>query len=199
MVTTNDQGLADRLRLSRSHGITRDADDFVLRSLSLDAGGQANPWAYEMQELGYNYRLPDVLCALGISQLGKLDRFGARRRALAARYRERLAPLAPLVRAVESPAGCDAALHLFVALIDFEAAGLSRKSVMDGLRERGIGTQVHYIPVHRQPYYRDRYGELDLPGADAYYGRCLSLPMFAGMADSDVDRVVEALTAVLGV
>lgn len=195
MTTTNDDALAWRLRGLRSHGITRDPTQFRLPAQSFDGLGAANPWAYEMQDLGYNYRLPDVLCALGISQLAKLDRFVTRRRALAERYRALLAPL-PL-RAVATPVG-DPALHLFVVLIDFEAVGVTRKSVMEALHARGIGSQVHYIPVHRQPYYRDRYGEIDLPGADAWYDRCLSLPLHAGMADGDVDRVVDALRDVLG-
>ena len=106
--------------------------------------------------------------------------------------------LAPVVSLVATPQGADPALHLMVALIDFKAVGLSRKQVMDGLAARGIGSQVHYIPVHRQPYYQDRYGLIDLPGADAFYSRCLSLPLFAGMDDSDPERVVSALRAVLG-
>lgn len=193
MVTTNDERLAERLRLFRSHGIVRDPGQFR------DPPAAPEPWLYEMQALGYNYRLPDLLCALGISQLAKLPRFATRRRALAIRYWSLLARLSPVVRAVAPPPGCDPALHLFIVLIDFAAAGLTRAEVMAGLASRGIGSQVHYIPVHRQPYYRSRYGEIDLPGADAYYERCLSLPLFPGMADSDPDRVVEGLKAVLGV
>jgi UDP-4-amino-4,6-dideoxy-N-acetyl-beta-L-altrosamine transaminase len=192
MVTTNDERLAERLRLFRSHGIVRDPGQFR------DPPAAPEPWLYEMQALGYNYRLPDLLCALGISQLAKLPRFATRRRALAIRYWSLLARLSPVVRAVAPPPGCDPALHLFIVLIDFVAAGLTRAEVMAGLASRGIGSQVHYIPVHRQPYYRDRYGDLDLPGADAYYARCLSLPLYPGMADSDPDRVVEALAEVLG-
>jgi len=161
-------------------------------------GGGANPWFYEMQNLGFNYRLPDVNCALGLSQLAKLERFVAVRRALTSRYRALLAPLGPVVRAVEARPGSNPALHLFIVLIDFEAAGLTRKAVMDALKARGIGTQVHYIPVPHQPYYRARYGEPALPGADAYYARCLSLPLFAGMEAGDVDRVAGALIEVLG-
>ena len=197
MVTTNDAALAQRLALFRSHGITRDPPAFTAPELSLDAAGAANPWAYEMQGLGFNYRLPDVLCALGLSQLAKLDRFTARRRALAARYRALMAPLAPIGRLQPAPAYADPALHLMVALIDFERLGRGRKAVMEALRARGIGSQVHYIPVHRQPYYRERCAAIDLPGADAYYASCLSLPLFAGMDDGDVDRVVEAVRAVV--
>jgi len=192
MVTTNDPRLAERLRLLRSHGIVRDPALFV------DPPPQAEPWLYEMQALGYNYRLPDLLCALGMSQLAKLPRFARRRRELTIRYWSLLARLSPVVRAVAPPPACDPALHLFIVLIDFAAAGLSRAEVMAALAARGIGSQVHYIPVHRQPYYRERYGDLDLPGADAYYARCLSLPLYPGMTDDDPDRVVEALSEVLG-
>ena len=179
MVTTGDAGLAARLRTLRSHGMIR------------PEGGE--PWWYEMPEIGFNYRLPDVLCALGLSQLAKLPRFIERRRALARRYESALAPLAPLVRPAESPAWSDPALHLMTVLIDFAAAGRSRTGVMEALKARGVGSQVHYIPVHRQPYYRQRYGLLDLPGAEAWYDRCLSLPLYPAMEDGDVRRVVDAL------
>jgi UDP-4-amino-4,6-dideoxy-N-acetyl-beta-L-altrosamine transaminase len=185
MVTTNDAGLAERLRVMRSHGMVRPEG--------------SDPWWYEMPEPGFNYRLPDILCALGLSQLGKLPRFAARRRTLAARYQAAFAPLAPLVRAAARPDWSDPVLHLMVALIDFEAAGKTRREVVDALKARGVGSQVHYIPVHRQPYYASRYGALDLPGAEAWYARCLSLPLYPGMADEDVDRVVAALAEVLGI
>ncbi len=184
MVTTNDGRLAERLRTLRSHGMVRPDG--------------ADPWIYEMPEPGFNYRLPDILCALGLSQLAKLDRFAARRRSLAARYAEALKPLAPLVRPAVRPDWSDPVLHLMVALIDFEATGKTRRQVVDELRARGIGTQVHYIPVHTQPYYRDRYGPIDLPGAQEWYRTCLSLPLYPGMADEDVDRVILALSGVLG-
>ncbi|WP_340644494.1 UDP-4-amino-4,6-dideoxy-N-acetyl-beta-L-altrosamine transaminase [Phenylobacterium sp.] len=183
MVTTNDDALAQRLKTLRSHGMMRPAE--------------ADPWIYEMAEPGFNYRLPDILCALGLSQLAKLDRFAARRRALAARYLEALKPLAPLVTPAARPDWSDPVLHLMVALIDFPATGKTRRQVVDGLKARGVGTQVHYIPVHSQPYYRERYGPLSLPGAQAWYETCLSLPFYPGMADEDVDRVVAGLKATL--
>lgn len=197
MVTTNDGSLAERMRRLRSHGMIRHPAALRDRALGFDADGVANPWYYEMEELGLNYRLPDILCALGLSQLARLDRFVARRRDLAAQYDRALASLAPHVRPVPPVADCNPALHLYAVLIDFAAVGRSRRRVMEGLRARGVGTQVHYIPVHRQPYYRERYGLLDLPGADAYYERELSLPLFPGMRDEDVVRVVESLEAVL--
>jgi UDP-4-amino-4,6-dideoxy-N-acetyl-beta-L-altrosamine transaminase len=196
-VTTRAPKLAERLRLFRSHAITRDPARFTDVEAAFDEG-VANPWWYEQQDLAPNYRLPDLLCALGLSQLHKLDRFVARRRTLASLYREALAPLAPVVRAVEARPGDHPALHLFQVLIDFDAVGLSRRKVMEQLKARGVGTQVHYIPVHRQPYYRDRYGPLTLPGADAFYAACLSLPLYPRMADSDPARVAAALAAVVG-
>ncbi|HZZ89942.1 MAG TPA: DegT/DnrJ/EryC1/StrS family aminotransferase, partial [Caulobacteraceae bacterium] len=185
MVTTEDPLLAERMRTLRSHGMQR------------PAGGE--PWWYEMPEPGFNYRLPDILCALGLSQLAKLPRFVERRRELARRYEAALAPLGPRVRAAAHPAGSDPALHLMTALIDFGAAGVTRAEATAALKARGVGSQVHYIPVHRQPYYAERYGIADLPGADAWYARCLSLPLYPAMADTDVDRVVAALGEVLGV
>lgn len=184
MITTNDPAISARLKVLRSHGMVRPEG--------------CEPWWYEMPEPGFNYRLPDILCALGLSQLKKLPRFAARRRALGAAYAEALAPLAPVVRIADQPAWSDPVLHLMVALIDFEAAGRSRREVVEGLKARGVGTQVHYIPVHRQPYYRKLYGELDLPGAEAWYARCLSLPLYPGMEDGDVATVAAALKDVLG-
>ncbi len=151
-----------------------------------------------MPQIGFNYRLPDVLCALGLSQLAKLPRLIESRRSLARRYEIALAPLAPLVRIAARPAWSDPALHLMCVLIDFETAGQTRAEVVAALKARGVGSQVHYIPVHRQPYYAARYGALDLPGADAWYARCLSLPLYPTMADADVDRVAAALQEVLG-
>ncbi|WP_293676039.1 UDP-4-amino-4,6-dideoxy-N-acetyl-beta-L-altrosamine transaminase [uncultured Phenylobacterium sp.] len=184
MVTTNDDRLEGRLRSLRSHGMVRPPD--------------ADPWWYEMPEPGFNYRLPDILCALGQSQLAKLPRFAARRRTLASAYEAALAPLAPVVRIAARPAWSDPVLHLMCVLIDFPAVGRTRRQVVDDLRARGVGTQVHYIPVHRQPYYRGLYGDLSLPGAEAWYARCLSLPLYPGMADGDVEEVADALRDVLG-
>lgn len=192
-VTTNDEALATRLARMRSHGMVRNAAEFRSRDLAFDEQGAPNPWYYEMPEPGYNYRLSDIGAALARSQLGKLDTFADRRRSLARRYDELLAPLRPVVRPVPHVTGCDPVLHLYVVHIDFAEAGTSRASLMNRLRDAGIGTQVHYLPVHMQPYYRERYGDLDLPGARSYYERCLSLPLFPSMKDSDVERVVSAL------
>jgi dTDP-4-amino-4,6-dideoxygalactose transaminase len=197
MITTNDSKLDARMRLGRNHGMTREPGAFQNSTAAFDASGSVNSWYYEVQEIGLNYRLPDILCALGRSQLAKLDRFIARRRALAGQYDAALASLAPIVRPIKNDPARNPALHLYSVLIDFVAAGMSRERVMSELRARDIGTQVHYIPVHRQPYYRERYSEIVLPGADSYYSRTLSLPLFPSMSDSDVSRVVDVLSDVL--
>jgi dTDP-4-amino-4,6-dideoxygalactose transaminase len=177
----------------RNHGMVREPGAFVDPVQALAADGTAHPWYYEMAELGFNHRVSDLQCALGLSQLTKLERFAARRRHLVALYDARLAPLAPRVRPLERTAGLSPAWHLYVVRIDFEAWGTDRDRVMRRLSAAGIGTQVHYIPVPWQPYYRERYGTRDLPGAAAYYRRALSLPLSPAMADPDVDRVVAAL------
>jgi UDP-4-amino-4,6-dideoxy-N-acetyl-beta-L-altrosamine transaminase len=199
LVTTGDDTLAARLRRFRNHGMVHDPALFECPETGRDHEGTLGPWYYEMPEPGPNYRLTDIQCALGLSQFRRVDALAARRRVLADRYCERLAPLAPLVRPLARVPGCVPAWHLFVALIDFKAAGIGRTRVMKALRERGIGSQVHYIPVHRQPYWQRRHGLTPLPGADRYYARALSLPLFPAMADTDVDRVVDALADVLGI
>jgi len=196
-VLTRQADLAERVALLRGHGIHRKPSAFRDTEAGFDHRA-VNPWYYEMVELGLNYRLSDVNCALALSQLKKLDRFVAARRDLAARYDEKLAPFAPLLRPIAREAGCKPAWHLYSVLIDFEQAGTTRGQVARALEERGIRSQVHYIPVHRQPYYRTRYGEQSLPGAEAYYRRTLSLPLFVGMTEADIDRVVAALAEILG-
>ncbi|HSM96585.1 MAG TPA: UDP-4-amino-4,6-dideoxy-N-acetyl-beta-L-altrosamine transaminase [Rhizomicrobium sp.] len=197
-VTTNDPELAQRLMRARSHGMTRKPDEFVNLEDAFDADGTPNPWYYECMEPEFNWRANDIQCALGLSQLGKLGRFVARRRALAASYDALLAPLAPLVRPTARTRASLPAWHLYAARIDFERAGISRATVMRELAKDGIGSQVHYFPVHRQPYYAKRYGALPLPGADRYYDRALSLPLFASMSMDDVERVTTTLGNILG-
>ncbi|MBT6284308.1 MAG: UDP-4-amino-4,6-dideoxy-N-acetyl-beta-L-altrosamine transaminase [Rhodospirillaceae bacterium] len=193
MVTTNDASLAARLKALRSHGMTRDSGDMQITDRAFDPDGTLNPWYYEMPEIGFNYRLSDIHAALGTSQLGKLETFAARHRALAALYDELLEPLAPVIVPVRNRQGTNPVQHLYQVLIDFPALEMTRATLMNTLRDAGIGTQVHYIPVHTQPYYRAVYGNLDLPGAEAFYQRCLSLPFYPGMTEADAARVVDSL------
>ena len=198
VTTTNDEQQYREMQLYRSHGMSRDPASFRHKDLAFTSDGQANPWYYEMHALGWNYRITDFACALGTSQLKKLPAFIQRRREIAALYDRLLQPLAPVLKTVTGQAGDDSALHLYAVLIDFAAIGTSRAAFMARLRELGVGTMVHYLPVHEQPYYRERYGRLDLPGADSYYARQLSIPLYPDMTDDDVARVVEALRRCLG-
>jgi UDP-4-amino-4,6-dideoxy-N-acetyl-beta-L-altrosamine transaminase len=197
MAVANDPALAERMRRLRNHGVTHDPALMVDAALSLDPAGQRHPWSYEQLELGFNYRMTDLEAALGLSQLHKLDRFVARRRDLAAAYDRRLAPLAGRLWPVRPARDEAPSLHLYAVQIDFHASGLTRDALMRHLAAQGIGTQVHYIPLYRQPYFAHRYGPLRLPGAEAWYDHVLALPLFPAMADEDVDRVVDALQAAL--
>ncbi|KIG13971.1 Bacillosamine/Legionaminic acid biosynthesis aminotransferase PglE [Enhygromyxa salina] len=190
-ITTAKPKLAAALEVFRSHGMVR--DPALLRHAS------PGPWYYEQHTLGYNYRITDLQCALGLSQLTKLDRFVARRRELAARYDQLLTTVSGVEPVAVGTAGTRSAYHLYAVHVDFAAIGQPRAQVVAALRELGILTQVHYIPVPTQPYYTDRGADpLGYPGATAYYEGILSLPLFPAMRDEDVDRVVAALTQVLG-
>jgi UDP-4-amino-4,6-dideoxy-N-acetyl-beta-L-altrosamine transaminase len=183
-VLTNDAFLYRRLLDLRSHGITKDATRLT---------GCDGPWYYEQHELGYNYRITDFQCALGLSQLAKLDAFVARRRELVAVYKSLLADLDDrLTLLTESDQQCSS-YHLMVARL---AGGASeRRRLYDFLHQQRIHAQVHYIPVHLQPWYRDRFGTGpgDCPRAEAYYQECLSLPLAPMLTVSDLRRVSDAI------
>jgi|YNPBryBLVA2012_1023415.scaffolds.fasta_scaffold06469_2 perosamine synthetase len=187
-VTTNDDDLAARLRMLRSHGITR--DPALL-------GEHPGPWYYEMQELGFNYRLTDLQAALGSSQLAKLGMFIARRRAIVARYNKSFSDLETVTTPHEKP-GLKSAFHLYVLLVDFDRLDASRAQVMDALRREGVCTQVHYLPVYLHPFYRKRFGYKpgECPVSEEYYRLALSLPLFPGMNEDDIKQVVRAVRKV---
>jgi UDP-4-amino-4,6-dideoxy-N-acetyl-beta-L-altrosamine transaminase len=192
-VTTNSPAIAQRVRLLRNHGMSKEPGDMVNRDLAFAMDGALNPWYYEVGEPSHNFRASDINSALGLSQLRKLGTFLATRRKLIARYAARLAALGPAVRLIPAAPGTEPGWHLCAVLVDFDLLGIERRELMARLHARGVGTQVHYIPVHKQPFYRRRYGEIDLPGAWEFYRRTLTLPLFAAMSEVDVDRVVDAL------
>ena len=187
MVTTNDGKLAETLRRFRNHGISSDARQ-------RQASGQ---WFYEMVLLGFNYRLTDIACALGISQLKKLEANLARRRAIASQYtrafRELSAVMTPAVREGMSPAW-----HLYPIRLRLEELSVGRTEIFQALRAENLGVNVHYIPVHQQPYYREQFGYKggEYPVAESAYERLISLPMFHAMTDEDVRDVIAAMTKV---
>jgi len=192
-VTTNDKALYDKLCLLRNHGMERSPDKWV----QAFEGDIPPPWYYEMQVLGYNYRQSDIHCALGVSQLGKLPKFIDKRQRLVSKYNDILADLSPHIVAVTPAAGCLAVRHLYVVLIDFDALGLARGPLVTELAARGVGTQVHYIPIYAHPYYVEKYGELTRPGAEDYYKKALSLPLHVSMDEDDVSFVVDHIADIV--
>ena len=189
MVLTNRPELAERLRRLRSHGITGDPAQMNVPAQGL--------WYYQQLELGFNYRMTDLHAALGLSQTARLDSFVARRRELAARYDRLLADL-PLQLPV-AQAGAESAWHLYVVRLQLEQIKVSQREVFDALRAAGIGVNLHYIPVHLQPYYREQgFKDGDFPEAERYFGEALSLPLFPLLTEAQQDYVVEQLRNLVG-
>ncbi|MDD5929214.1 MAG: UDP-4-amino-4,6-dideoxy-N-acetyl-beta-L-altrosamine transaminase [Spirochaetales bacterium] len=189
-VTTNDEKLYQKLLMLRSHGTTKDE-----KLLTKNPG----PWYYEMQSLGFNYRMTDMQAALGCSQLAKLDFFKKRRREVVATYNHAFEGMKYLKTPTE-PKEVSSCFHLYAVQIDFASLGKTRSQVMQELREREIGTQVHYIPVHTQPFYKESFGykEGDYPFAEKYYEQELSLPLYPGLSEEDVNTVIKAVKEVIG-
>lgn len=190
VITTDDPACAARMRRFRNHGLNRDHHQRAAEE----------SWQYGMVELGYNYRLTDFQCALGLSQLTRLETWIARRRAIAARYDAALAEI-PGLRPLSARPEAEHAYHLYVVEVDSARLGLDRARLFAALRKRGIGVNVHYLPVHLHPYYRRRFGTGPglCPIAEAAYQRVLSLPIFPAMTDHDVDFVVESIGEAAGI
>jgi UDP-4-amino-4,6-dideoxy-N-acetyl-beta-L-altrosamine transaminase len=188
MVLTNDDQLAEKINLYRSHGITRDQN--------LMTNEPDGPWYYQQVELGYNYRMTELQAALGVSQMIRLDAFVARRHELAKRYDALLQGL-PVTIPWQHPDSYSA-LHLYVIRLQLDKIDKNHRQVFEGLREQGIGVNLHYIPVHTQPYYQRmgfKYG--DFPEAEHYYSEAISLPMYQALTDEQQDEVVRVLDLVL--
>ncbi len=205
LIATDDDEFAAALRLFRTHGITNDDAAMRLAEQAADRSnsghGEVNavdraPWYYEMQELGFNYRITDIQCALGLSQLTKLDDFLARRREIAARYSAAFGQ-SELLITPHQEGDRESAWHLYMLRLRLEKLSKSRRQIFEELRARKIGVHVHYIPLHLQPYYRDKLGfkRGDFPQSEAYYDAALTIPLFPAMSDSDCERVVDAVLA----
>lgn len=186
-ITTNEDGFAKAMRLARSHGMVRQSSEWLNAE-------ETGPWYYEMHDLGYNYRVSDINCALGLSQLKKLDTFKAQRQAMVDFYNAAFAGN-DIIQPVQHHEWSETAWHLYPVLIDFDQLGMTRAEVMEHLKKAEIGTQVHYIPLTHQPYYKALYGEIILPGAESYYSKCLSLPLYVGLTTEDQQKVVDQLSS----
>ena len=185
---TNQDGLAQKMALYRSHGVTRDPS--IMQNES-DGG-----WYYEQVTLGFNYRMTELQAALGVSQMHRLEQFVAARHRLAGRYNEQLSKL-PITLPYQLE-NTYSGLHLYVVRLKLEEINLSHREVFEALREKGIGVNLHYIPVHTQPYYRDMgFAKGDFPNAEQYYREAISLPMFHLMTDDQQDRVIQVLRRIL--
>ncbi|MGY2199194.1 UDP-4-amino-4,6-dideoxy-N-acetyl-beta-L-altrosamine transaminase [Pseudomonas gingeri] len=189
MVLTNSAELAERLRRLRSHGITGDPAQMKVPEHGL--------WYYQQLELGFNYRMTDLHAALGLSQTARLDSFVARRRELAARYNRLLADLPLTLPAAQ--AGAESAWHLYVVRLQLDRVKVTQRDVFETLRAAGIGVNLHYIPVHLQPYYREQgFKDGDFPEAERYFSEAISLPLFPLLTEEQQDYVVEQLRKLVG-
>ena len=196
MITTNDEATYRKLIKFRSHGINK-LDDPLEVEVEAFSGGEQNPWYYEMQELGFHYRITDIQCGLALSQFKKLDSFISRRRQLVKNYDLAFIKMKNC-RSAQTTGRDQSGHHLYVLRIDFNSVGLSRGQVMKKLREYDVGSQVHYIPVPSQPYYRQLgFRPEDYPNALKYYQEALSIPLFFDLTEQQQSKVISTIKDLL--
>lgn len=192
MITTNNEEIYKKLLRLRSHGINKSNDELVIKDRAY-TDGLVNPWYMEMQELGYNYRITDIQCALGKSQLKKLNKFIEKRIELVNRY-DSAFNSCDLIDTIQPHHRNNSSHHLYVIKVDFNQVNINRAQLMHELLKKGIATQVHYIPVTSHPYYLQKgYKTHNYPKAQAYYEQALSIPLYYSLTFSEQDYVIEAL------
>jgi perosamine synthetase len=208
VITTNDHASYKKLMHLRSHGICKgnfahpgisvaDTETLYCPENAFDSEGRLNPWYYEMQQLGFHYRMTDFQAALAISQLRKLDRFITRRREIALKYDEILQSL-PFIEPAQPERRSDSAVHIYITRVAFQDLKIERGEFMRRLMGMGVGSQVHYIPVHWQPYYKGLgYDQKACPINNLYYEQALTLPLYYGLSDEDFDSIVTSLKKLL--
>lgn len=193
-VTCKSEKMIERLKLLKCHGMIRSQGNWQNKEQGFDEAETPNPWYYEMQDLGYNYRISDINCALGLNQLTKLEQFKVQRTEMVKKYDASFKGT-PHISPIKKSLFSDTAWHLYVVKIGFKALGKSRAQVMNTLRNQGIGTQVHYMPLYRHPYYEGLYGAKKLSGAEEYFESCLSIPLYIGLTNQQQETVEDALKA----
>jgi UDP-4-amino-4,6-dideoxy-N-acetyl-beta-L-altrosamine transaminase len=190
IIATDNKEYYERLKLFRTHGITKEKDKLL---------NYEGPWYYEMQELGYNYRLTDFQCALGLSQLKKIDRNIQRRKKIVKKYNSEFKDIIEIKIPEINPIDSNPVWHIYMVQLNLDRLKVDRREIFEALRAENIGVNVHYIPVHLQPYYQKTYNyhKGDFPKAENYYSRAVTLPIFPKMSEKDIDDVVSAVTKVI--
>ncbi len=207
MIVTNNKMFAEKMRTFRTHGIINNDDRLILKEQAADNENlelsdknpdTRSPWYYEMQDLGYNYRISDIQCALGLNQLKKLDSFITRRLEIVQRYNEAFEK-SPYLVTPHQESDRSSAWHLYVLRLRLDKMKKSRREVFEELRALNIGVHVHYIPLHLQPYYRTTFGYKrgDFPEAESFYDSALTIPLFPTMTNDDCERVINSVTKVI--
>ena len=196
VITTNNKFFFDRLLLLRNHGIQKKSNKFIYKD-SFNKKNQ-EPWYYEMQELGYHYRVTDIQCALGLSQLKKVKKFLLKRKKIAKIYDNELADLKNCT-IIQKNLRDNSSNHLYILRLNLKKIGISKAKIMEELKQKEIGTQVHYIPVPSQPYFRDQgYNEKKLPNAYKYYEGALSIPLYYDLTKKEQKHVINQVKKIIG-